>query len=122
MILLDSNIIIYLRDPAYGPDIMEKVGEHRLATSNIVVAEVLGFGGLSAEDSEYFDRLFSSMKNFPFDGMVTRRTIEIRKSLAIQMPDAIIAASAIENSAILWTHNQEDFKKVPNLQTFDPIE
>lgn len=122
MILLDSNVIIYLRDPAYGTKILEKVGQNRLATSNVVVAEVLGFGELSTEDSEYFGRLFASMTNCPFDGLVTRKTIEIRKAISIQLPDAIIAATAIENNATLWTHNQEDFRKVPSLRMFDPIE
>jgi len=36
------------------------------------------------------------------------------------VPDAIIAASAIENECLLITHNIEDFKNITGLTVIDP--
>ncbi len=93
----------------------------RLDTCNIVIAEVLGFKALEDEETHYFITLFDSMKNHNFDDRVTREVISMRKHIAIQLPDAIIAGTAIVNRLILWTHNTEDFSKVKGLQLFDPI-
>ena len=121
MILLDSNIIIYLRDPAVSDSLIDKLRNERLDTCNIVISEVLGFKGLGYEDTRYFSDLFHSMKNHSFDENVTREVINVRKHTSIQLPDAIIAGTAIANRLTLWTHNTEDFLKVKGLQIFDPI-
>jgi predicted nucleic acid-binding protein len=122
VILLDSNIVIYLRDPKLGPRITEQLGTHRIDTCNIVVAEVLGFRGLTPTDADYFERLFATMRKYPFDDNVTKTVIDLRRSLSIQLPDAIIAATALVNNATLWTHNAADFRSVANLRIHDPIE
>lgn len=70
-------------------------------------------------DARYFERLFAAMKNYIFDDKVTRKAVELRKTNTIQLSDAIVAAAA--NDLTLWTHNTEDFSKVPNLRLIDPI-
>jgi predicted nucleic acid-binding protein len=121
MILLDSNIIIYLRDPSRGQRIASQLDKQRLSTCNVIIAEVLGFKEIEAADSRYFKNLFSSMKNHMFDEAVTNKVIELRKSMNIQLPDAIIAATAITNELVLWTHNVEDFENIAELRLFDPL-
>lgn len=122
MALLDSNILIYLRHPEFGKEISAKLVNQRLSTCNIIIAEVLGFKGLEPEDAKYFEQLFAAMKNCSFNSSVTKKTIEIRRAINIQLPDAIIAATAIENDLALWTHNAEDFKDVPGINLVDPLE
>lgn len=122
MVLLDSNILIYLRDPKFGQKISTKLASQCLSTCNIVIAEVLGFKGLELEDAKYFEQLFAAMKNHLFNSSVTKKTIEIRQTINIQLPDAIIAATAIENSLELWTHSFADFKDIPGLKLVDPLE
>jgi len=121
VILLDSNIIIYLRDPEWGEKIAGKLHDERLATCNVVIAEVLGYKHLEAADAQFFERLFASMKNHSFNDMVVKRVIELRKTETIQLPDAIIAATAITNDLTLWTHNTEDFDNIPGLRFVDPL-
>jgi predicted nucleic acid-binding protein len=121
VILLDSNIIIYLRDPNYGDHIVSQVGTERLDTCNIIVVEVLGYKGLESTDAHYFEQLFVTMKNHLLDEVVTREVIELRRTTSLQLPDAIIAGTARAHGLILWTHNIADFKDVPGLQLFDPI-
>ena len=121
VILLDSNIVIYLRDPKWGEKIFNQIEDERLTTCNVVVSEVLGFKGLEKSDADYFEGFFVTMKNFPFDYTVTKMVVELRKRYTIQLPDAIIAATALTNDLSLCTHNIEDFKKIPDLLLFDPL-
>lgn len=122
MVLLDSNILIYLRHPKFGQEISAKLANQRLSTCNIVIAEVLGFKGLELEDAKYFEQLFAAMKNHLINSSVTKKTIEIRRTISIQLPDAIIAATTIENGLELWTHNLADFKDIPGINLVDPLE
>lgn len=121
MILLDSNIIICLRDPAFGDAIVSQLPNARLHTCNVIVAEVLGYKDIESSDIKYFEDLFAAMKNNLFDDIVTKRVIELRKTTQLELPDAIIAATALENDLILWTHNFADFKNISGLRLFDPI-
>lgn len=121
MILLDSNIVIYLRDPQWGEKIFDQIDDERLATCNVVISEVLGFKGLEKADADYFERFFVTMKNFQFDDAVTKMVIELRRRYAIQLPDAIVAATALVNDLTLCTHNVEDFEKISDLLLFDPL-
>jgi predicted nucleic acid-binding protein len=52
---------------------------------------------------------------------VLKHVVALRKTATIELPDAIIAATALTNALILWTHNTKDFKKAPELQLFDPL-
>lgn len=121
MILLDSNIIIYLRDVRYTEKIAMGLRGKRLYTCNIIMVEVLGYKGLTAADSLGFADLFSTMNNVPFDEAITKQVIAIRKTTNIQLADAIIAATAIVQKLSLWTSNTEDFTRVDGLEIFDPL-
>lgn len=119
--LLDSNIVIYLRDPFFGQSIVNQLNNSRLHTCNTIISEVLGYKGITATDIKYFEDLFSAIKNNLFDDNVTKRVIELRKTINIELPDAIIAATALENNLALWTHNVKDFESIKSLVLFDPI-
>ncbi len=121
MVLLDSNIIIYLRNPEWGDKIVQHLNGERLDTCNVIISEVLGFKGLQVSDSRYFEQLFATMKNYSFNDAVTKRVIEIRRAQTIQLLDAIIAATALVNDLTLWTHNTDDFDDISGLRLFDPI-
>jgi predicted nucleic acid-binding protein len=51
---------------------------------------------------------------------VESATIMLRKKHKIQLPDAIIAATAIVHELILITRNEKDFVKIPNIQIVNP--
>jgi predicted nucleic acid-binding protein len=50
---------------------------------------------------------------------ITLRTIALRRSRRIKIPDAIIAATALEYDLTLITHNTSDFQGIPNLKLLD---
>jgi predicted nucleic acid-binding protein len=48
------------------------------------------------------------------------RTIALRRSRRIKVPDAIIAATALVYDLTLITHNLSDFEGIPGLKLLDP--
>lgn len=121
MILLDTNVVIYLHGAVLDDAVADRLRDSTLDTCNIIIAEVLGYKLIEPEDAKYFKDLFGTMRNHLFDKEVTNKAIELRQTINIKLPDAIIAATALVNDLVLWTHNTDDFKNVPKLQLFDPI-
>ena len=52
---------------------------------------------------------------------IVQNVIDIRKEKSIKLPDAIIAATAMQCSAILVTRNTKDFKTLA-LEIFNPFD
>ena len=121
MILLDTNIVIYLQGGKLSEAHIQKLRVTPLNTCNIIVAEVLGYNFPNPDDRQYFEALFITMKNRLLDTAVTKKVIELRRTTPLKMPEAIIAATALVHDLTLWTHNTADFKNVPDLQLFDPL-
>jgi predicted nucleic acid-binding protein len=121
MILLDTNVVIYLHGASLDETLADTLRSSTLDTCNVIVAEVLGYKFIDPEDAKYFEDLFATMNNHVFNTEVTNKVIELRQTMTIKLPDAIIAATALVKGLILWTHNTDDFKNVPKLQLFDPV-
>lgn len=121
MVLLDTNVVIYLHGNELDREVEERLRGSTLDTCNIIVAEVLGYRFIEKEDIGYFEKLFASMNNHIFDEEITKKVIELRQITNIKLPDAIIAAIALTKGLELWTHNTADFTNIPDLQVFDPL-
>jgi predicted nucleic acid-binding protein len=50
------------------------------------------------------------------------KTAEIRKAHKVKLPDAIIAATAVEFDLTLLTRNTNDFKNIEALKLANPFE
>ncbi len=61
------------------------------------------------------------MKKIVINDKIEDLTISIRAQKKIKVPDAIIAATAVDSSAILVTRNTKDFKGIGNLKVLDPF-
>ncbi|HJH27891.1 MAG TPA: hypothetical protein C5S37_14280 [Methanophagales archaeon] len=48
-------------------------------------------------------------------------TVDIRRESKIKLPDAVIAATALNNDLILVTRNDKDFKDVKELEVYNPF-
>jgi predicted nucleic acid-binding protein len=51
---------------------------------------------------------------------IVEKTIAIRKSKKIKLPDAIIAATALVYDLVVVSRNTSDFKNIQGLQVIDP--
>jgi hypothetical protein len=85
-----------------------------IGVSVISKIEFLAFSGLSQEDRQLFEQFLQRVEVVNLvasDAVLIKKIIEIRQQYRLKLPDAIIAAMAIQNSASLVTADEE-FAKV----------
>jgi predicted nucleic acid-binding protein len=80
----------------------------------------VGFHGLAEEDEVGLRHLLAQFSEAEVNAAIIERAIEIRRSVRIKTPDAIIAATALIYRASLVTRNVHDFSVVAGLTVVDP--
>jgi hypothetical protein len=103
-ILIDTDIFI---DHIRGA-VELRPGRHRLHYSVVTRAELLA--GTSA--TEAVQRLLAPFREHPVDGSIAERAGRIKREAGIRMPDALIAATALEHAFAVATRNRRDFDRV----------
>jgi len=81
--------------------------------------EFLAFPGLSEEDKRYFGQLLERLDVIGLDRTQTQlidRIVQVRQQHRLKLPDAIIAATALQYSATLITEDQQ-LRSIPALAT-----
>jgi hypothetical protein len=66
------------------------------------------------------DLVLAPFRELPIDRAVAERAGRLRRDSDIRLPDALIAATAIENDCLLVTRNVRDFRRIPGLQFRSP--
>ncbi len=122
--LFDTNILIHWWADAIPPDQVPRI-EHLLKTSFtisiITWIEFLGFPGLSAEMREKARDFICYATVLSLSPEVAERTVALRENHSIKVPDAIIAATALNHNLTLITRNVSDFKDIPDLLIENPF-
>jgi len=93
----------------------------RLCISIISYMESLGHPFKNKEEEIIVKNLCDTCEIFNLTKQITDKTIEIRKQFKIKLPDAIIAASALVNKAVLVTANVKDFKMIDEISIINPV-
>ncbi len=88
--------------------------------SVITTMELLGWRGHSEQSRRDAENLLRGMGELGLARPVVDEVIKLRSLLAIKLPDAIIAASALVERLPLMTGNTGDFKAIPGLALRDP--
>lgn len=107
-ILVDTDVFI---DHLRGADEL-RAGKHRLQYSVVTRAEL--FAGTTATDA--VSRLLAPFREMPVDRAVAERAGGVRRDSHVRLPDALIAATAVEHGLGLATRNRADFAAVPGLR------
>jgi len=107
-ILVDTDIFI---DHLRG-DVELKARGHRIHYSVITRAEL--FAGNTA--SALVTALLAPFREVPIGRGIAERAGRIRREAGVRLPDALIAATAIEGRQSLATRNRSDFEKVRGLR------
>ena len=107
-ILVDTDLFV---DHLRGARELQPAG-HRLHYSVITRAEL--FAGSAATD--LVSTLLSPFREVPVDRDIAERAGRIRRETGLRMPDALIAATAVEHRLGLATRNRRHFDKVHGLR------
>lgn len=107
-VLVDTDVFI---DHLRGA-IALRPGKHRLHYSVITRAEL--FAGTVATDLAV--QLLAPFREVAVDRAVAERAGRLRRETGIRLPDALIAASALEGHLALATRNLRDFALVRGLR------
>jgi predicted nucleic acid-binding protein len=89
-----------------------EAGRHRLHYSVVTRAEL--FAGTSVSD--IVSTLLGPLRELPVDRAVAERAGRIRRETGVRLPDALIAATALEHHLQLATRNRRDFEPVRGLR------
>jgi predicted nucleic acid-binding protein len=92
-------------------------GSHQVSYSVISRCEL--FAGHAVEE-ERVTRLLGPFQELGVDRAVAERAGRLRRARNIRVPDALIAATALEHGLTLVTRNQRDFSAVSGLQIRTP--
>ena len=100
--LLDTNAVIYLVNGRLSVPLPE--GQY--SVSIITEIELLSFAGLTAEEEQKINDLLKLLERVRLTDAIRDETIRLRRANRLKLPDAIIAASALVQSAVLMTNDQ----------------
>ena len=120
MILCDTNIIIeILKGNKRTINIIESIGLENIAISSVTVME-LYFGALNKRELNKIKKHLQALNIVHFDTDISESAIKLierfSKSHGLQIPDAIIAATAMTFKIKLFTFNLKDFKYIDGLK------
>ncbi|AFZ03639.1 type II toxin-antitoxin system VapC family toxin [Calothrix sp. PCC 6303] len=120
----DTNIFIYYL--ADEPRVDSLFGEnflnlHDILVSPIVRIELLSFSGLSENEKQSIEDLLSQFKSVPLSREIEDQTIHLKQRHKIKLPDAIIAATALNQDAFLVTRNVRDFQEIAGIKIQNPF-
>ena len=124
--LWDTNITIYYLQQQFPPNaekFIDSVLQSDLpAISAITEIELLCWKTATEDDVKVLHNFINDAIIIELEQTIKFKTAEIRKSIKIKLPDAIIAATALVYNRTLITRNTEDFKNIPGLKIINPFE
>ena len=110
-VLLDTDVFVdHLRGARKLPEV---------SGSYSVITRAELFAGAKT-DEPAVRALLDLHAEFPVDSATAERAGRLRRSANMRMPDALIAATALEHGLDLVTRNRRDFGKVRGLRVRDP--
>ncbi|MBF0319634.1 MAG: type II toxin-antitoxin system VapC family toxin [Nitrospirae bacterium] len=111
--LLDTNAAIYLTGGSLATNSLPD-GEYGLSV--ITEIELLSFSALTIDEEKAIRTLIDSIERLPLSDIVRDGTIVLRRRNGLKLPDAVIAATAIDWGAVLLT-NDSRMTNIAGLKT-----
>jgi predicted nucleic acid-binding protein len=122
--LIDTNIIPkYLQESLSedGLTLIDNILDSGEAQISVITRiELLGFSPNREDLLQFITQFINVTTEYELTEMIVQKTIEIRKSFKVKIPDAIIAATALCHNLILLSDNDSDFGKILHLKYINP--
>ena len=103
--MIDTNVLVYIVQG--NPCVRYFAGEDTLTVSCISEMEMLGKLHISDEEKNVVTRMLSHCSIVDISDRIKQLTIAIKQKYRIKLPDAIIAATAIQQNLTLVTADKE---------------
>ena len=84
--------------------------------------ELLGWHQITADEVSKITSFIGDATIYSLTERIVVRTIALRQTHKIKLPDAVIAATAFIHNLTLLTRNTSDFKQIPGLPILNPFE
>ena len=97
------------------------LNKNYVVISPIVRIELLCFSGLSDDEAEVIEDFLSQFDSIPISRKIENQTIALKRKHKIKLPDAVIAATALCQQAVLVTRNFYDFQDIAELKLENPF-
>ena len=110
--LIDTSILFYILQG--NPHVKYFAASEILAISCITEMEALGKFQISEHERRIISKFLNRCHIIDLDAQIKYLATVIKQQSRMKLPDAVIAATAIENDLLLVTADK-DFKKVSNL-------
>jgi predicted nucleic acid-binding protein len=125
MILCDTNILIELyKNNEQIIEPLRQIGSMNLAVSAVSVAE-LYYGAFDKAELRKIKKHLSLLHQLPLSGDISHTFLNLMESYSLShklsVPDALIAATALEHELPLYTLNLKDFRFITTLQLHTPV-
>jgi predicted nucleic acid-binding protein len=123
MRVFDRNILIYHLNDALPPSVFTQV-EFWIAEGAVISVmsriEVLGYPQ-TADQLQQAMRLLAYFEEIPLHEPIVQQTITLRQRYRIRLPDALIAATALDLGFPLVARNTQDFHTINGLIILNPF-
>ena len=110
--VLDTNIVLYF----LGGTLAAPLPDGAYHVSVVTELELLSYPKLTPEQEAPIKAFLSALKIVGLEPGVKEAAIHLRRQHGLKLPDAIIAATAIELDLTLITANVKHFKQIPELK------
>ncbi len=123
--LWDTNTVIYYLQKNFSDEVQASlnivINTYKPAISVITEIELQCWKAATSNDLAILKSFVADCVVFELDTSVKSKTIDIRKTYHLKLPDSIIAATAILNDLTLIT-NDTGFNKMMELRFISPFE
>jgi len=112
LILLDTNVVIeHLRSGI----LTAAASDTLFAISVITEAELFQYAGMGHVEEQALNEFLEITKIYLVDSRIARLAASLGKTRKTDLPDLLIAATALEYGIPLITRNLRDFKNISDL-------
>lgn len=121
-IVLDTNVLIEILKNNHQTIKQVESLSPPLSISIISAMELL-YGALNKSELKKLQQFLSLFTIIQLDEKISQKAFTLiaqyAKSHTLDIPDALIAASCLENNKTLFTYNRKDFRFIPKLTLLD---
>ena len=121
-VLCDSNIFIEIfRNHSEIEHILNNIGSDNILVSDVIKAELF-FGAKDKQELRIIKKYLNNYCSFTIQPEISKMAVEFVEnyclSQKLNLPDALIAATAIYHEVELFTLNTKDFTFIPHLKLY----